>query len=197
MPRTRRYTTATARSRATAASPGSDPELQPSPHIERQPLSLAERRELLKGLGLPPAPGSKYVTLTPSVPSVPNRGALVFSNMNIVECGQGFAWWTEEEYPHPNPLGKVNIWLKLKGGRKYLVDVAVDLGSAVLPPSTDAATMGLPDGQYLHLTQGLGTQHLVALTEAVDDGWYHFNVAGKKLNGGGDLRFLSCEVTNL
>ena len=163
------------------------PESKPLPATT--PLTLAEKKLILKRLGLPPAPGSNYVTLTPTTPSVANRGALVFVNLQTVECGEGWARCSVLE--GIDQAGVVNIWLRSGAGRKYLVDATLwEMG---VPHDQDLAlTMVLPDDQRIHLKQGTTAQHLVAALDAVTEGWYRFQVFGVN-----QWRFYSCEVTNL
>jgi hypothetical protein len=89
------------------ATPGAKP-LPPA-----TALTLAEKKLLLKRLGLPPVPGSNYLTLTPTMPVVVNRGALVFIGLDTVECWRGLG---QTRRPGWRPIARRRQYLAAFGG---------------------------------------------------------------------------------
>ncbi len=88
-------------------------------------LNQLEIKDIHKKLGKP-APGSLYVILTPSQPTVANKGALVFVKADIVEAGKNYAVWRPDEKASNWERGSLSLWLWSITNRRYLIDCTVD-----------------------------------------------------------------------
>jgi hypothetical protein len=151
-------------------------------------LNQVEIKDLYKKLGKP-APGSLYVILTPSQPTVANRGALVFVKADIVEGGKNYAVWRPDEKASPGQRGSLSLWLWSTANRRYLIDCTVDEDAPLTNPRS-WSVVG-PDG--VTQTWNSYVPHLVFTLDATTSGWYGFSITG--INRW--WLFYSCEVTNL
>jgi hypothetical protein len=141
-------------------------------------------------------PGALYVLLTPSQPTVANRGALVFVQPSLVESGEGYVDFSVPPLAEGPPTGHVVLWLKSLGNAKYLIDCFVS-GSV---PTVPFKVTG-PDGSFQTSKLSQAKGHLLFTLDATTAGWYRFEISsGGKINEGGTgykWHFYSCEVTNL
>jgi hypothetical protein len=112
--------------KAAAAVSHSVKELPPPP----RPLSLSPG-VLAKLIGK--EPGSLYVRLTPSQPKVVNRGALVFGDPDVVNCGyedgEGWVLWHKKVSPSDFSEHSMMLWIRSSAGSKYVIDCAVSADS--------------------------------------------------------------------
>ena len=169
-------------------------------------LSLAEKTNLLKAIGLP-GPGTVYVTLSPSRPGVTNHAALAFERPRVLDGWEDYATWrlwdpdTEDVKQLRSQEGtgvkRLGIWFKSEAaGRRYLVVCAVMRGAPDLGGSdnlTQAFTVSRPDGSHL-LTSSVppGGGHVAFGVETQDASWYGFMLASEFT-----WTFWSCEITRL
>lgn len=157
-------------------------------------LTLSIKREILKDLGLPPEPGSEHAFLSPSQPSVPNKGALVFVNANIVEGGEGFAFWNGG-----NPKGSVQLWIKSPKGRGYLVEFGAGRPKIEDEMPSIVIEVEGPDGitHEFNERNSWGTRG-VFYFKATTNGWHGFTITGgTKIDPSTPWRFHDCLVTNV
>ena len=143
-------------------------------------------------------PGSVYARLTPSLPEVANRGALVFAHASLVEGGEGYAKWymppvTGSKFEKvTEERGKeeyLMLWLKSSADSKYLIDCFI--GGPV--PKIPFRVIGLNTSETQTSTFAETKGHLIFMLETTTAGWYGFRISGS----GRDWTFYSCEVTNL
>ena len=164
-------------------------------------LSLAEKTKLLASVALP-APGTVYVTLSPSRPLVANQGALAFEHPQLVDGGWDYVTWklwhpgVGESYDDKWTLeeGKgvkrTGIWFKSEAaGRRYLVDCAVSR-----PPTGATQTFSVFRGDALVQETELPDDggHLVFVVETQDASWYGFTLMSDRT-----WTFWWCEITRL
>jgi len=192
--------------RATSIRPfggrgGERQSLREKPPPPPPPLTNISLQAAMKSLGKEAGPGTLYVKLTPSQPTVPNRGALVFAGADVVEGGEDYATWSPRLGSQPQ--GFLVVWLKSAANQRYIIDCAVH-GASVktvkgdLAPGDTAFEVLGPDGTT-QTTKFTGTegQHLLFPLNAANAGWYSFRITG---SGSGIFflwAFYSCEVTNL
>ena len=170
-------------------------------------LSLAEKTDLLKAIGLP-GPGTVYVTLSPSRPEVTNHAALAFERPRVLDGGEDYATWglrdpdtasADSVQPSQEGTGRkrLGIWFKSEAaGRRYLVDCAVNRGAPDSGGSDNLSNtfrVSRSDGSHLVSSSvPLGGGHVVFAVETQDASWYGF-----MLMGHGTWTFWSCEITRL
>ena len=172
-------------------------------------LSLAEKTDLLKAIGLP-GPGTVYVTLSPSRPLAANHAALAFEHANIVDGGWDYATWrlfdTEalqadnEKSKAENGTGlkRLGIWFKSEGAdRRYLLDCTVNGGSATDWGGSSKAKQAFkvlrPDAALVQETAvPRAGGHVACLVEVQDASWYGFILLSAY-----SWTFWSCEITRL
>ncbi len=117
------------------------------------------------------APGSVYARLTPSLPEVANRGALVFVHASEVEGGEGYAKWfalpvtgsdhekvTEERANEEYLM----LWLKSSANSKYVIDCFI--GSPV--PKIPFRVIALNSSETQTSTFAETKGHLIFMLEA-------------------------------
>ena len=182
-------------------------------------LGADEMRVIAQALGAP-EPGSLYARLTPSSPEVPGKGALVFVKADVVEGGEDYALFENNEaFSNPNLTeaetgveGYFVLWLRSPPNRRYLIDCAVSgkywhLNSLQGPEFRVAG----PDGIHVfdfRQAFDAGGYHLTFGLEAGSAGWFPFQVstlpagmAQGAIGGSGpqntEWRLHSCEATNL
>jgi hypothetical protein len=164
-------------------------------------LSAAAVKNLAEMAGA--TPGTAFVKLSPQLPSVTSRGALVFDRPKLVETGQNYALWGPPQTAAltSGSEGALWLWLHPSTGHKYLIDCAVRSTS--------------PNARF-HVTGPAGTapmkvdaipagQHLTFVLDAADNNWVSFQISGIGLPNKNGLptashvewTFYSCEVTNL
>ena len=172
------------------------------------PLSLAEKINLLKSIGLP-GPGTVYVTLSPSRALAANHAALAFGRPNIVDGGWDYATWMLLPQTIPGLGGKsktekgteverLGIWFKSEGAnRRYLLDCTVNGGPATEWGGTSTVKQSFkvlrPDGALVqeNLVPRAGG-HVACVVEVQDTSWYGFMLMSPH-----SWTFWSCEVTRL
>lgn len=159
-----------------------------SPSRQASPLSQAEKQGLYKQLGKT-EPGSLYVRLTPSQPTVADKGALVFVNAAVVESGENHARWRLDDKEQPSEKGYVSLWLKSNANRRYLIDCAVEEDA----PLRNPRSWNVVGPGNASQTWSSSATHLVFTLDAATSGWYGFSIYA--INRW--WFFYSCEVTNL
>lgn len=165
-----------------ARVPGSRPSQAPNP------LNQLAMKEIYKQLGKV-EPGSLYVKLTASQPSISHKGVLVFVKADIVESGQNYAQWRPDYKLPPGKGGSLNLWLRSNANRRYLIDCTVEEDA----PLAQARAWSVVGPDNTTQTWSASATHLVFTLDAATSGWYGFSIFGVNRW----WFFHSCEVTNL
>lgn len=150
-------------------------------------LSVALKKELLKGLNPPAEPGSIYFKVTPRNSIVAFKGHLIFRNAKSVDAATNSAnWWPAPNEPAPNEKFLQFYFKSEAAGRRYLIDCSVR-GDNNYPFKIFTSS------NLLQTIESVGApgQHLVFILDATDNGWDWFYITG------GQWYFYSCEVTHL
>lgn len=173
-------------------------QVDPPPALDQGQVSA-----ILHALGQPPEPGSLYARVTPSQPSVPGKGALVFVDANLVEGGEGFAEF--KNVTEPVPLtGYAVLWLYSPAGRSYLIDCGVkgmywNLQTQQGPVFTISGPGNTVQAFDYRATFSQAGYHLVFSLVADQAGWYPFAIstqpAGEELYT--TWKLFGCEAKNL
>jgi len=150
-------------------------------------LSASIKENIYKQLGIA-EPGSLYVRLTASQPTLANKAALVFRNADSVNTGQAYARWHPGKYSSPEACF-LELWLRSGANRRYLIDCAVEEEAPLRNPRS-WSVVG-PDNTTQ--TWSASATHLVFTLDAATAGWYKFAISGVNRS----WNFHSCEVTNL
>ena len=172
------------------------------------PLSLAEKINLLKSIGLP-GPGTVYVTLSPSRALAANHAALAFGRPNIVDGGWDYATWVLLPQTIPGLSGKsktekgteverLGIWFKSEGAnRRYSARLHRERGPGHRVGRDQhgkTVFQGLAPrrrpraGKFVPRAGG----HVACVVEVQDTSWYGFMLMSPH-----SWTFWSCEVTRL
>ena len=151
-------------------------------------------------------PGTVFAKLTPHLPSIGNKAALVFVDPKLVESGADYAVWgpPQTQINAVGADGSLMLWLKPSAGHKYLIDCTVMSASpharfvVTGPSGTAPMEVGaIPSGQ-----------HLTFVLDAIDSKWASFRISGTGQHGSAagvstfivspvEWTFYSCEITNL
>ena len=160
-------------------------------------LSVAEKTNLLKSIGLP-GPGTIYVTLSPSRTVSANRAALVFERATIVDGGWGYATWVVLD-PEGSPTAdeRLGVWFNSEGAnRRYLIDWTVNGGAATGWGTSEAIQsfkVVRPNASLvIEASVPRAGGHVTCVVETQDANWYGF-----MLLSGNSWTFWSCEITRL
>ncbi len=163
-------------------------------------LSAAALKNLAGTMGA--TPGTAFVKLSPQLPSVSSRGALVFDRPALVETGQNYALWGPPETAlTTGSEGALWLWLHPSTGHKYLIDCAVRSTS----PNARFQVTGPAGTAPMKVDAIPAGQHLTFVLDAADNNWVSFQISGIGLPNKNGLptashvewTFYSCEVTNL
>jgi hypothetical protein len=151
-------------------------------------------------------PGTVFAKLTPHMPSIANKAALVFVDPKLVESGADYAVWgpPQTEINAVGADGSLMLWVRPGSGHKYLVDCAVLSAS----PHARFVVTG-PQGSAAMEVEAIPTgQHLTFVLDAIDSKWVSFRISGTGQKGSAaglstflvspvEWTFYSCEITNL
>jgi len=168
-----------------------------------RPIGATRMGQIRAALGSA-EPGSQYVRVTPSQPSVVNKAALVFVEPHLVEGGEGYVQFFAEELRRP---GLAVLWIRSAQPRKYLIDCAISGTSYAARDLAEAgpvlAVTG-PDGAtrvFDFSSSGVNPAgyHLAFAIEAEEIGWYPFTIVwgAKPSTLLGKWELHACEVTYL
>ena len=169
-----------------------------------RPIGAAQMGQIRAALGSL-EPGSQYVRVTPSQPSVTGKAALVFVEPHLVEGGQGYVQFFSEEL---RPPGLAVLWIRSPQARRYLIDCAISgtsyaVSDHVVEAGPVLAVTGPDSATQIFDFSSSGADpagnHLLFGLEAEEIGWYRFTIAwgDQPSSRPGKWELHSCEVTNL